>query len=712
MPSAVVTKAEWVSYVSDGGAVSVGDVLTRYKKLKILAGIEPGSVTILFFNGDEAVYEGDTFSDTILKIYKGTATSQTQMMIDWQKGKYDKLILRKIVSMSLNGTYIYSTGGGGVIVNMLRGTAIDYVLSFLPYFNSANSPKGASSAAEASNASPSVEPYAVLSLDNGFLFVENMGTPARLTGVRNQVTLPSGTMVGANAAAARAAVSGLATDTLSADPTPVPITLKPAGGTSVAQRWVNVKLSFPDAATTPILDRSIECRVDGVLTAPRLNDARTEAVLVTDPLPNGSHRIEAALTTAGGVRSTAVSSISVSAPLAAPVQVERFSGVKNIGLKWNMGDEPNVAGFNVFRSADSASQGTLLNPEGPLTQPVFVDVAPPAGQWFYSVRAVTPSGVMGVRSTPVRAALSPANVQGGAPAVVQLAAVSEQTGVRVSFYDGYARFFMWELQRANAEAGPYKDLLGGEHLGASSWLDTTVSAGRTYWYRVKPVGLDGAVGEWVTLGPVIAEDLAPPVPSGLTVSVHDGTARLRWDPCKLPDFKTFRVYRKRGGGAFAQVSTADVTSGSYVDTALSPGIYQWKVTAVDKAGQESAGGAMTGVSWWLPDGPQGAFRFSKSTYNVGSKATSVTVPVLRGSGSSGASFVKYEVYNTGVITDPKTGILAFEDGQTTRNVVIPIHSVPPGPIPNTFNVRLKSPEGGAALGTPKTAQVVVAASGP
>jgi hypothetical protein len=89
------------------------------------------------------------------------------------------------------------------------------------------------------------------------------------------------------------------------------------------------------------------------------------------------------------------------------------------------------------------------------------------------------------------------------------------------------------------------------------------------------------------------DNLAPGVPSGLTLqSVAGGTA-LSWQPSPAPDFQYFRVYRDAdpefSPGPVTLVHATETTQ--WTDPA--PGSFTYKLTAVDFNGNESAPAAAT-----------------------------------------------------------------------------------------------------------------------
>jgi hypothetical protein len=115
---------------------------------------------------------------------------------------------------------------------------------------------------------------------------------------------------------------------------------------------------------------------------------------------------------------------------------------------------------------------------------------------------------------------------------------------------------------------------------------------------------------------------------------------------------------------------------------------------------------------FTPAGPQpGQLQFSAAVLNVNETAGTATITVTRNNGTSGAVSVHYATSDgTGKAgTDYTTagGTLSFADGQTsaTFNVPILVDSQVQGP--ETVNLTLSNPSGGATLGSPTSAALKI-----
>jgi len=128
-----------------------------------------------------------------------------------------------------------------------------------------------------------------------------------------------------------------------------------------------------------------------------------------------------------------------------------------------------------------------------------------------------------------------------------------------------------------------------------SWLDNTARFGQSYIYTVtalaqrEPV-VESAVG---SEHEVRYQDRFPPgVPAELVALAEPGRVRLVWRPVDADDLAGYIVYRRTGNGSFERLTAQPLTTPEYNDTALTAGqTYGYRVTAIDKTGNESDPGA-------------------------------------------------------------------------------------------------------------------------
>jgi hypothetical protein len=124
------------------------------------------------------------------------------------------------------------------------------------------------------------------------------------------------------------------------------------------------------------------------------------------------------------------------------------------------------------------------------------------------------------------------------------------------------------------------------------FLDATAAFGQTYVYTVTQIDerdlqVESAIGKEQDIQYV--DKYPPPVPRELLVVVESATRlHLLWRPSEAPDLAGYLVYRLTGDEGWKKLTDKPVASPSYIDTTTTAGkSYQYRVTAIDMAGNES-----------------------------------------------------------------------------------------------------------------------------
>jgi fibronectin type 3 domain-containing protein len=161
-----------------------------------------------------------------------------------------------------------------------------------------------------------------------------------------------------------------------------------------------------------------------------------------------------------------------------------------------------------------------------------------------------------------------------------------------SSYDGFVGYNLYR----GTEKDRYEDLpLNNEPLRTNSFKDAAVANDRTYYYMVRAV--DSPARPWkesldseeVSATP---RDTTPPArPTGLTVVPGVGRAFLTWNENKERDLAGYHVYRStRSGRDYTRLTDKVISRTTFSDeTAKQGAVYYYRVTAVDRAGNESKG---------------------------------------------------------------------------------------------------------------------------
>jgi hypothetical protein len=165
---------------------------------------------------------------------------------------------------------------------------------------------------------------------------------------------------------------------------------------------------------------------------------------------------------------------------------------------------------------------------------------------------------------------------------------------RVPDGGGYAVYRRAATERFSSK--PLALVRGGE----TRHLDQTARFGQSYIYSVTTVDLKQPLVE----SAIKAEQeiryvdvYPPPVPEEVVAVAEAGRARLVWRQSEAPDLAGYIVYRKGATGDFVRLTAKPIAATNYVDTTVVSGqAYDYRVTAIDQIGNESAPSAEVHVA--------------------------------------------------------------------------------------------------------------------
>jgi hypothetical protein len=220
----------------------------------------------------------------------------------------------------------------------------------------------------------------------------------------------------------------------------------------------------------------------------------------------------------------------------------------------------------------------------PLPEP-----APEPRALYYAVRTTGPTGERSDFSNQV------AIVPGTPPAAPErLSVTARPDGVLVE-WSGTEGATAYNVYRRGADERSLGQPIHPAGPQERSWLDNTAVLGQSYIYGVTAVmGQDPLVESAVASEQEVRyqDRFPPPPPLELVALAEGGRVRLVWRAAEAEDLAGYYVYRRGSEGDFERVTPQPLQETEFVDPGVSPGqTYSYRVTAVDKLGNESGPGA-------------------------------------------------------------------------------------------------------------------------
>jgi fibronectin type 3 domain-containing protein len=469
--------------------------------------------------------------------------------------------------------------------------------------------------------------------------------------------------------------TGLSTATLTATPTNV-TTL--GAGTQITLAW-----TAPAGAVTYNLYRSTVAGGEGSVP---FQTGLTSTSFTDTNLSNGTaYFYQITALDAGGesARSKEVSGITMAA---APSTLVALPGNGQVVLRWTA--PAGAATYNVYRGTASGLEGATPVLTG-LTVPSVMDTGLTNGNpYFYQVTAVNAAGES-IKSNEASATpLAPPT---------NLAASGGLGQVALSWIasPGDGTYNVYRGTSPGAEnATPVKTGLAG-----TSFVDTGLSSGTTYYYQVTGVNAAGESGKSNESSAITR----PASPTGLIAVPGPLQVSLSWSASA--GAATYNVYRSTASGAEGTAPfKTGLTTTSFTDTGLTNGTTDYyQVSAVNAAGEssksvETSATALTfglsfgsgfsgagsllafngpaklnGAALQLTDGGTGeaASAFSNTRFDVTRFATQFTFQVLNTTNPSADGFT-FAIQDAGpTALGPGGGGLGFGPDSPGNGVGIP-----------------------------------------
>jgi hypothetical protein len=161
----------------------------------------------------------------------------------------------------------------------------------------------------------------------------------------------------------------------------------------------------------------------------------------------------------------------------------------------------------------------------------------------------------------------------------------------------------YEVLRA-PDAGTAATPVGRTSPGATAFVDRGVANDRTFHYAVRAVRAEGGATVLGAASPRVvvtpAKTTPPPAPTDLVAIPSQGEVRLSWTPSPAPDVGAYLVYRAGATGDFARVGSVRPPASTFVDRAVPPGRYRYRVSAQDTTTRANESAPSSDVSVTVP----------------------------------------------------------------------------------------------------------------
>jgi predicted phage tail protein len=250
-----------------------------------------------------------------------------------------------------------------------------------------------------------------------------------------------------------------------------------------------------------------------------------------------------------------------------------------------MDNSSNESNFQIFRSTDNVNF-TMVTQVGANTT-TFTDSGLAASTtYFYRVRAINASGNSGFSNTASTSTSGTSN--NGVPAAPSNLAASaiSSSQIQLNWQDNSTNESRFEIFRSSDGSSFIFRAQVGSNV--TSFVDSGLTAGTTYFYRVRAVNSFGNSG-WSNIAsatPGGTTSGVPAAPSNLSATVASSTQiNLNWQD-NSSDETAFQIFQSTDGGvSFSQIAQVGSNVTSFSNNGLVTGnTYFYRVRAVNSVG--------------------------------------------------------------------------------------------------------------------------------
>ena len=269
-------------------------------------------------------------------------------------------------------------------------------------------------------------------------------------------------------------------------------------------------------------------------------------------------------------------------PAAPRVTIGNSSASGKPQLTWAAVD--GAAKYEIYRSTQQSTGYSLL---GTTTSTSYVNTGAAAGKtYYYRVKAVNSAGTSAYSN--IVSGRAKAAIPAAPRVTIGNSSASGKPQLTWAAVDGAAKY---EIYRSTQQSTGFT-LLGT--TTSTSYVNTGAAVGKTYYYKVRALNVDGAAGAYSSTVSGAAKAVAPAAPTVTMTYSDSGKPKLTWSA--VSGAASYRVYRSESRGTgYSLLGTT--TSTSYVNTGAAVGkTYYYRVKAVNSAGTSAYSNIVSGTA--------------------------------------------------------------------------------------------------------------------
>ena len=269
-------------------------------------------------------------------------------------------------------------------------------------------------------------------------------------------------------------------------------------------------------------------------------------------------------------------------PAAPRVTIGNSSASGKPQLTWAAVD--GAAKYEIYRSTQQSTGYSLL---GTTTSTSYVNTGAAAGKtYYYRVKAVNSAGTSAYSN--IVSGRAKAAIPAAPRVTIGTSSASGKPQLTWAAVDGAAKY---EIYRSTQQSTGFT-LLGT--TTSTNYVNTGAAVGKTYYYKVRALNVDGAAGAYSSTVSGAAKAVAPAAPTVTMTYSDGGKPKLTWSA--VSGAASYRVYRSESRGTgYSLLGTT--TSTSYVNTGAAVGkTYYYRVKAVNSAGTSAYSNIVSGTA--------------------------------------------------------------------------------------------------------------------